>query len=291
MFRKKLYILCVAVVLSMVTQVLAQNVWTNTTGDGKWGTAANWSEGIVPTMTPDSIGDPRIIMAGANACTIDGTQPQAVCQWLSIGNSFGENGTLNVVAGGKIGTPLFGPGETWIGANGGIGILSIDGAGSIAKSEGWRIGAAASGSAVVNITNGGVLQSGTQSWGNYIHATATVNIINGTMVILGGGPFDINDGGVIKISGTSTFTWAGDHRTQINGYIVAGKIASPSSCCPLVVSYVGLMTNVAVAGGCTCTTYSPGDFNHDCYVDFLDFADFASQWLSCTDPLNAACSQ
>jgi len=30
--------------------------------------------------------------------------------------------------------------------------------------------------------------------------------------------------------------------------------------------------------------YPTGDFNHDCHVDFLDFAIFAPHWLECTDP-------
>lgn len=35
--------------------------------------------------------------------------------------------------------------------------------------------------------------------------------------------------------------------------------------------------------------YSIADFNHDCYVDFLDFADFAGRWLDCTDRANPLC--
>jgi len=30
--------------------------------------------------------------------------------------------------------------------------------------------------------------------------------------------------------------------------------------------------------------YPVGDFNHDCQVDFLDFAIFSAHWLECTDP-------
>jgi len=30
--------------------------------------------------------------------------------------------------------------------------------------------------------------------------------------------------------------------------------------------------------------YPTGDFNHDCMVNFLDFATFSSHWLECTDP-------
>jgi hypothetical protein len=36
--------------------------------------------------------------------------------------------------------------------------------------------------------------------------------------------------------------------------------------------------------------YLPSDFNHDCYVNFLDFAVFSENWLTCNDPQNPACS-
>ena len=227
MCRKVVYMACVAAMLSMAMQVLAANDWTNTTGDGKWSTAANWSEGIVPTITPDSIGDPRINLTGANACTIDGTMPQAVAQWLHIGNFWGETGTLNVVAGGKIGTPIWGTGETFVGGENtsATGILNIDGAGSVAKSEGWRIGSAAAfGNGTVNITNGGVLQSGTYGWGSYIRATGRVNIRSGSVMQILGTDLVIDNGGVIDISGTSTLILGSDQRDLVNGFVTSGKI-------------------------------------------------------------------
>lgn len=36
--------------------------------------------------------------------------------------------------------------------------------------------------------------------------------------------------------------------------------------------------------------YVPMDFNHDCYVNFKDFASFAAAWLNCSDPRNASCT-
>jgi hypothetical protein len=36
--------------------------------------------------------------------------------------------------------------------------------------------------------------------------------------------------------------------------------------------------------------YLSADFNHDCYVNLADFADFASQWLKCTNLGDPACS-
>ena len=37
------------------------------------------------------------------------------------------------------------------------------------------------------------------------------------------------------------------------------------------------------------TVYLAADINKDCKVDFTDFAAFANQWLSCTDPSRAEC--
>jgi hypothetical protein len=36
--------------------------------------------------------------------------------------------------------------------------------------------------------------------------------------------------------------------------------------------------------------YLPADLNHDCYVNFKDFAMFAHNWLICNDPENTACT-
>jgi WD40 repeat protein len=38
------------------------------------------------------------------------------------------------------------------------------------------------------------------------------------------------------------------------------------------------------------TVYNSMDFNHDCYVNFKDVAQFAKQWLACTDPANSNCT-
>ncbi|KKT07564.1 MAG: hypothetical protein UV78_C0003G0014 [Parcubacteria group bacterium GW2011_GWA2_43_17] len=297
MCRKVVYLSCVAAMLSMAMQVSAANNWVNATGDGKWSTAANWDVGVVPTMTPDSNGNPHINLTDANACTLDGTQPHAVCQWLNLGSSAGQTGTLNVVSGGTIGgdigTPAFGPGETWIGLNGSNGILNIDGIGSFAKSEGWRIGAGAvdGGSAVVNITNGGKMAGGT--WNNYIHATGTVNIIDGTMeVVMLGSSLTIDAGGRIVLYPNGKLDlYYGDQTNLVNGLIAQGRITSNSSRCSLEVFYDEDTNWTHVTSTCKCTTIKTGDLNRDCYVNFLDFADFASQWLSCTDSLNPACSQ
>ena len=56
-----------------------------------------------------------------------------------------------------------------------------------------------------------------------------------------------------------------------------------------------LLDNILVVSGprgCgdPTTVYLDADVNEDCYVDFLDFAQFAIDWMDCTDPNNNSCS-
>jgi hypothetical protein len=47
---------------------------------------------------------------------------------------------------------------------------------------------------------------------------------------------------------------------------------------------------IADGGPTSCgRNYLPGDFNEDCYVTFADFAEFAENWLGCTDVTNPLC--
>ncbi|MBN1125146.1 MAG: hypothetical protein JXA82_09065 [Sedimentisphaerales bacterium] len=41
--------------------------------------------------------------------------------------------------------------------------------------------------------------------------------------------------------------------------------------------------------GCGAWGYTPMDFNRDCYVNLTDFAVFASEWMTCTDPSGGDC--
>ena len=289
MFRKIVFVACV-VVLSMAMEASAQT-WTNGTGDGKWNTAGNWAEGAVPVMVPDQTGAAYISRSGLDACVLDGTGPQGICQWAWIGTA--GTGELNVVAGGLLGTPEWGPGETFVGHEGagcnGDGIVNVDGEGTIARSERWKIGSDVGGrTGVVNITNGGQMVG--VWWGNFVYSTGTINLRSGTILILGLGDFAIDDGGVINISGTSTITMDGDREVLIQGYIDAGKITGTSSSCPAEVYFdEDLNQTIVSVVGCPCSTFHAMDFNYDCYVDLLDLVNFAGSWLTCTDPLNEAC--
>jgi len=236
------YLVCVALVLSMATQVFAANEWANTSTDGKWSTAANWDTTDpgppivlthqVPFTTPDYRGDARINLTGANACNIDVSMAlpaNANCQWLHIGDS--ADGTLNVVNTGSLGTLVWGPGEIMMGeAAGKTGVLNVDGVGSVARGEGLRIGRNAAGqfagTATVNLTNGGELYG--VWWDNWIGNSGTINIDHvSKMWILGAAILQID--GLINLTGTSAadsgvlFVQT-NRKAMVDAYIAAGKI-------------------------------------------------------------------
>jgi len=192
----------------------------------------------------DEHGRPTINMSGASAPVIDGTMAEGVCQWMHIGNG-PQGGTLNVVAGGVIGQPIWGPGETFMG-EGGAAVLNIDGAGSVCRSEGWRISRNAAGqypgASTVNITNGGEMVL--VWWDNYFGNLATVNVISGKMSVLGQAIFQVD--GLIDIDGLSTITLEGNRKALMDIYIATGHITGDHTVGNAKSVFDGAYTTVSV---------------------------------------------
>ena len=301
MFKKMIY-LCVVVVLSMAMKASAVGYYyfSNGGGDQKWNNMANWTTSELALPSYENVSDVYLgyapVAAPSVPVIVDGTMATASFWGLNVG--IDAPAEIDVVSGGRSGIPgsqwWVGCNE-WVGTSNGHGVVNIDGAGSVGYGESWviasgNVAAANCGSGIVNITNGGQMVLGW--WGSSIgtKGTGTVNIINGTMTYWGGG-LTIGTGGRIVLYPGTKFDLKGDQTTLVNGLIAQGRITSNSSRCSLVVVYDEDFDWTHVTSTCTCTTFKTGDFNHDCYVDFLDLADFTSQWLSCTDPLNMACSQ
>jgi len=48
-------------------------------------------------------------------------------------------------------------------------------------------------------------------------------------------------------------------------------------------------TNSSLKLAFTCLSTLESDLNSDCYVNFLDLAEFCNQWLECSAPFDPAC--
>jgi len=238
-----MYLLCAVAVLAMAAQVsLAANDFTNGGGDGKWNNAANWLNGV-PVMQP--VGSIGMAMINAGVCTIDNA-PQGICQWLMIGDGGGTHGTLNVVNGATIGTPTWGPGETYMGRHNGVGIMNISGAGSIVQSEGWRIGintvGTPQGYAIVNISNGGIGDG--IWWENHINKSGKIVIWDGGLFrVRGGAAFTVD--GLIDIKG-GVLALEGDRSDLLQMLVDAEKIVGYGGAVTPTVTFDGAFTNVTV---------------------------------------------
>lgn len=77
----------------------AQKTWTGAGGDGKWTTAANWSEGTIPTSTDDVVLD-NTNVSGSYTVTLDAGSVQTV-RSLQIGYSGNANTITLKVSGVK----------------------------------------------------------------------------------------------------------------------------------------------------------------------------------------------
>ncbi len=287
MKNKMTITLLLAVILSFIGASHAATVvyyWGNTSGD--WASESTWSDyGTYPPVpSPTSSNqDIAIIRIGA---TIDVTTDGQGSIDLMCGYDTG-NSTLNISAGKSFQithTAQIGCGnDTTSDATGTLNIYGTF------YSEQFRVGDNKYVTGIVNVYDGGALNIGT--WGVKVGTvgatgTGTINLIGGTMTAQSG--LTINPAGLINIV-SGQLKVAGDYRTQLQGYVDAGRIISRgglSSHCYPVVTYIDGYTYVKT-GGCTCTHYLAADLNHDCYVDVADLALLAENWLTSTINLSS----
>jgi hypothetical protein len=85
---------CLALMLCFIaSSAFASNSWTASTGS--WGTASNWSSGIVPNDTA------QVKIKGGTTCTLDVAAGTFAASKVTVGTS-GTMANLNIVNGGSI---------------------------------------------------------------------------------------------------------------------------------------------------------------------------------------------
>jgi len=264
-------------VVSLVGVASAVTVWNPIgTPPFYWGDPANWSDGI-----PGSADTAAFIVPGAADYHVVGTQPDfdkllhgdngpgglirvqntgsltatgTISGWSVIG--YNDTAHMIVETGG---TMTFG-GHSWIGFNAGSnGVVDINGGTVIVEGMiglGWN-----GGDGYVNVNDGGLL--------------ALSNIH-------GDGSSSIQNGSLLDITGTGMVTIPGDFEAVIAAYAANGLILGngiPGAVITDLTTNPGYTTVTAVVP--VCVDPPTMDTNDDCRIDLIDFAVFASEWLTC----------
>ena len=281
MSKKIKIVLAMVVMLSLAGIARAYTYsWCFSSGD--WGDSARWD--VMPSPTLEGA---ALIYNGATLNVTTAGQGTWDC---ALGYAPG-GATVNVAADIEWTVTS----SLAVGHDGGTGVLNVYGT---AHSAGLRMSTNAVGSGTINVYNGGTLNVGLGGWAINVGeaAPAAINLKgNGSMEVDGDGGWHMNlysgrghidiEAGQLKVKG--------DYRTQLQGYVNNSWITSRGGATPHcfpVVSFLDGYTYVKT-GGCTCESYPAGDLNHDCYVDMLDLALLAENWLDCTNPDDPICSQ
>jgi hypothetical protein len=189
MFRKMIYLVSLAVVLSLVGNVQAVSVtWTDTTGDHLWSTAENWDTGTVPTSADDvligllpgpTVANPgavaksvRVADDGNGALTVDGGTLTDV-GWLPIGRAAGIEGTLNM----KSGTIT----SSWLEV-GYLGSGTINMTGGTIVTQDLAIGVMDWATGHVNL-DGGIITANRLKIRAKVDSVGTMDVTAGTLII------------------------------------------------------------------------------------------------------------
>ena len=169
----------------------------------------------------------------------------------------GSGGELNVAAGATFTSNA----HTLVG-RGGAGVLNSYG--DVAINSNLEMGGLGGASGIVNVYDGTFSVTGLAYQGL---GTAEFNFFGGDIYLTG------------DLRGIGDYTWFNHCQTYTEEYDAGTDT-----------THLYYITE----GDCLCgdpgTTYDVMDFNTDCNVNLLDFAEFASAWLVCTEPNPANCN-
>ena len=283
----KIKIILIAMLsFSGMTQAAVVYFWGNASGN--WSTPATWAGGTT-LPSPTSVNQDIAITIGN--VTIDvTTDGQGAIDLMMYHTGYS---TINVAAGKS--WQITSIAQVGCGNDTDVyvctGVVNVYGTAYFGQ---LNVGNSLKDTGIVNVYDGGSVVVGTRGLKvGFSGATVagTINLIGGSMTINDGdGILAINEKGRINIE-SGFLKVFGDKRTQLQGYIDAGKItgyysAGTVNAPVLDGSYTVVTAEIAVA---ETNCNSPSDFNHDCYVDFKDFAIFAQEWLTCYNPQDPMC--
>ena len=283
MKNKMIIVLALVAMLSLAGVAQAYTYsWCSSSGD--WADPARWD--VMPSPT---VAGCALIYNGAILNVTTNGQGTNDC---ALGYVPG-GATVNVAAG----ITWTCSGSLMLGHDGGTGVFNISG--TVYANGNLRMSTNAVGGGTVNVDNGGTFIVG-GTGGGAINigeaAPASINLKgSGSMIVNGDGGWHLEfyggrghidiESGELKVLGN----YVSALQTRVDsGWITSHGGGSPH--CALAVSFLDGYTYVKTVG-CVCTTYLPADVNHDCYVDMLDLALLAQNWLDCTVATDPACVQ
>lgn len=184
--------------LATLGPVAAQNTGWIGTGTGSWGDGANWSNGVPSSGQTAQLNNSGTAVAGADVSSLFSN--------LSMGTTSGSGGTLDVV-GGYIYADTIGSSARLGAAAGGYGVVNVS-SGTWRNADGVEVGF--SGTGTVTVTGGQVL-SGQTELGVLANSQGTVSMSSGT--------WNNSAGLVVGNSGAGSFTLSGGLMTTAgSGY-------------------------------------------------------------------------
>ena len=206
------FFLGVAICAEAQLTTTAWNPAANPSGNGLWTESANWTSGVVPSIT-NKVG---FNVSGARACVIS----SAVVVGQLVGGDNGPGGAVIVTNGGSLTTSA----ANWcaIGYNT-TNLMIVQSGGSIGFGYQLWIGYN-TGSSGTLLMNGGTVTVTNMIGLGWNGGTGTVHVNGGTLNLLQWDPVNSIKGSSVLDIGGGTVVIAGNQLTSVSSFISSGKI-------------------------------------------------------------------
>jgi len=241
------FLLGVAICAEAQLTTTAWNPAANPSGNGLWTESANWTSGVVPSIT-NKVG---FNVAGARACVIS----SAVLAGQLVGGDNGPGGTVIVTNGGSLTTSA----ANWcaIGYNV-TNLMIVQSGGSIGFGYQLWIGYN-TGSSGTLLMNGGTVTVTNMIGLGWNGGTGTVHVNGGTLNLLQWDPVNSIKGSSVLDIGGGTVVIAGNQLTSVSSFISSGKITGYGGAGAVSSAYNSSanMTTLTALNPLTTTAWNP----------------------------------